>query len=208
MENDFELLSKYGINIAEFKVVKNLEEAKEAVSSIGYPVVLKISTKQPVHKTDIGCVKLDVTQDNIESAFNEIIKNAKKNNIDYDGLFVQKMEKSDIEVIAGVKQDPQFGPIILFGLGGIYAEVFKDFSIRVCPISKEDAFEMIEDLKTKGIFHARGKEYNKDAIANLLLKLSEIASKGEIKEMDLNPIIMYPKDTDKDYVVVDVRIVR
>lgn len=100
------------------------------------------------------------------------------------------------------------GPTVLLGLGGIYAEALRDFSIRICPIRESDANEMIEELKSKSVFTARGKEYDKAAIAKLLVAVSDIATKEQVKELDLNPVILYPKGSERPYVVVDARVVR
>lgn len=202
----YELLAKYGIKTIPTRIVKNLEEAASAAAELGYPAVVKIAAPG-IHKTDIGCVKLNVEKEGMANAFNEVVGNAQLAGVKYDGVIIQKMATTGLEVIVGIKQDPQFGPIILFGMGGIYTEILKDFSIRICQISKTDAYEMIEELKSSEIFSARGREYNKEAIADLLLKVSEIAMNEKISELDLNPIFLYPKGSKEDYVVVDMRVV-
>jgi succinyl-CoA synthetase beta subunit len=204
----FSLLEKYGINIVSSEVAKDVDEAKAIAKKIGYPVVLKIATEQPIHKTELGLVKIGIDANNIERAFKDIIASAKEAKIQYDGVLVQEMAEPGLEVIIGVKQDAQFGTVIMFGIGGIYTEVLRDFSLRICPINEMDAIEMLEELKSKQIFSARGRRYNKSAIANLLLAVNDLTMKENIQEMDLNPVILYPQNSKNDYVVVDVRIVK
>lgn len=208
MKEAFDLLTAYGIKVVRSEKVGSVEEGKIIAEKIGFPLVLKISTKQPIHKTELGLVKLNVEKENFESSFNDILMAAKKAGVSYDGVFVQEMAKPGLEVITGIKTDPQFGKIILFGLGGIYTEIIRDFSIRISPISEVDAREMIEELRSKEIFTARGRTYNINAIVKLLLSLNEIAQNENINELDLNPIIIYPQGSENDYLVVDVRIVR
>lgn len=204
----FSLLSKYGIKTVQSEVAKDTNEAKAIAKRIGYPVVLKISTDQPVHKTELGLVRVGVDERNIEQVFRDIIDRARKAKVSFDGVIVQQMAAPGLEVIVGVKQDAQFGTIIMFGVGGIYTEILKDFALRVCPITATDAGEMLEELKSKEMLSARGRRYSKDAIAKLLLAVNELAMKEGIKELDLNPVILYPQGGKEDYLVVDVRIVK
>ena len=195
------LVKKYDINFAEGSVVRSVDEALKVAK---YPVVLKVISEEIIHKSDQGCVKLNVKdEESLRKAYSEIISNAGKAKV--DGVLVQSMAKPGSELIVGGRKDEQFGPVILFGLGGIFVEVFKDFSLRVCPIDREDAMEMITELKAypllKGV---RGrKPADIEAIADVLQKVSKLLYENEqINEMDINPVIAY----EKGYCAVDVRV--
>lgn len=202
-----ELLAKYNIPFVESAVAKSADDAQRLADSIGYPIVMKIATDKPVHKTDIGAVRLNVQPDNVKQAFSEIIDNASKAGVDYEGVLVQQMANPGIEVIVGLKQDQAFGPVVLFGLGGIYAEALRDFSIRVCPITEQDAREMISELRAVSVFNSRGIEYDTGAIVSLLMKASAIAMAERVRELDMNPAIVYSKLSGTGCLVVDVRAV-
>ncbi|MEM2174323.1 MAG: acetate--CoA ligase family protein [Candidatus Micrarchaeia archaeon] len=198
-----DIIEKYGIKKIFTKVVKNVEEVKEVLEK--YPrLVLKISTSQPIHKTELGLVRLNVTKENLMNEYEKLVNNAKKAGIDSSEIIVQEMADPGLELICGIKTDEQFGKVVLLGIGGIYTEIFKDISMRIAPINKEDAYEMIEELKYKDIFTARGRKYNKEKIVEIVMKVNEIAMNEDIKELDLNPIILY----ENDYVVVDFRVIK
>lgn len=202
-----ELLAKYEIPFMESAVAKNPDDAQRLAESIGYPLAMKIAAKGVVHKTDIGAVRLNVKPEEVKEAYSEIVQNAVKANVEYEGVLIQQMAKQGIEVIVGIKQDPTFGPVILFGLGGIYAEAIRDVSIRVCPITEKDAREMVTGLRSSAIFSARGIEYDTDALVTLLMKVNNMATSEEVKELDLNPVIVYQKEKGGGFDVVDVRTV-
>lgn len=201
------LLAKYDIQFIESEIAKTPDEAQRLAESIGYPVVMKIATDKPVHKTDIGAVKLNVQPDGVKAAYTEITQNAEKAVVEYEGVLVQQTAKPGIEVIVGLKQDQTFGPVILFGLGGIYAEALRDFSVRVCPITETDAREMVTELRAASVFNSRGIEYDVSAIVSLLMKASAIAMTERVKEFDMNPTVVYPKQSGMGCVVIDVRAV-
>lgn len=203
---EFELMDQYLIHTANSAFASTPEAAEAIADGMGYPVAVKIQSPG-IHKTDVGGVRLNVNKENVRTAFNEVVENAKKAGISYSGCIIQKMAPPGLEVIVGLKQDPQFGPVILFGMGGIYTEILKDFSLRVCPITEQDAFEMVDELKSHEIFKSRGKVYDKTAIAGLLMKVNNIAMKEKIKELDLNPVFIYPKGNEEEYIVVDVRLI-
>ncbi|MCX6775503.1 MAG: acetate--CoA ligase family protein [Candidatus Micrarchaeota archaeon] len=195
------LIKKYGINFVEGSVVRTVDEALKVAK---YPVVLKIISDEILHKSDQGCVKLNVKDaDSLRKAYSEIMSNA--GNAKVDGVLVQSMAKPGLEMIVGGRRDEQFGPVILFGLGGIFVEVFKDFSLRVCPISRDDALEMITEIKAYPLFKGvRGsKPVDIEAIADVLQKVSKLLYENEqINEMDINPTIVY----EKGYCAVDIRV--
>jgi acetyl-CoA synthetase (ADP-forming) len=157
-----------------------------------------------LHKSDKGCVKLNIKdEESLRKAYSEIISNA--GGAEVDGVLVQKMAKPGLELIVGGRRDEQFGPVLLFGLGGIFVEVFKDFSLRVCPIEKDDAMEMIREMKAYPLLTGvRGtKPVDIGAVADLLLKASKLLYENEqVKEIDINPVIAY----ENGYCAVDVRV--
>jgi acetyl-CoA synthetase (ADP-forming) len=200
-EDTIALIKKYGITFADSSVVKNVEDAAKVAK---YPVALKVLSAEILHKSDKGCVKLNITDEvSLRKAYSEIISNAGGAKV--DGVLVQKMAKPGLELIVGGRRDEQFGPVLLFGLGGIFVEVFKDFSLRVCPIEKEDAMEMITEMKAYPLLTGvRGtKPVDIEAVADLLLKASKLLYENEqVKEIDINPVIAY----ENGYCAVDVRV--
>lgn len=200
------LLKKYGVRTVDEMIAGSPDEAARFAKKIGYPVVLKIVSREIIHKTDQGCVKINIVNEHeLRAAYSHIMKNAGKAKV--QGMLVQKMVKQGIELIVGGRKDPQFGPIILFGLGGIFVEILKDVSIRVCPVTREEAEEMIGEIKGSPLLHgARGTEHvDTEKIARLLVNVSRMLYENqEICELDLNPIIAY-KD---GYLAVDVRVIR
>ena len=195
------LIKKYDIDFAEGSVVRSVDEALKAAE---YPVALKIMSDEISHKSDKGCVKLNVKdEDSLKKAYSEIMSNAGSAKV--EGVLVQRMAKPGLELIVGGRRDEQFGPVVLFGLGGIFVEVFKDFSLRVCPIDRNDALEMISEMKAYPLLTgARGtKPVDIEAIADLLQKTSKLLYENkQINEMDLNPVIAY----EKGYCAVDLRV--
>jgi len=188
------VLSKYGIPVTQGSIVKNAEEAYRIASSIGFPVAMKISSPDISHKSDVGGVVLNVRKEDVKVAFSDMISRVKKAvpGANIEGVLVQQMAPSGHEVIVGLKKDAQFGHALMFGLGGIFVEVYKDVSFRVTPIDKKEALEMISEIKgypiLKGI---RGrKPADVDAVADVLESVSEMAEKENIVELDINPLIV------------------
>ena len=190
-----EALSLYGINTTREAICKTADEAVKAGEKIGFPVVLKVVSPDVVHKTDSGGVKVGIkNKEELEKAFKEIIENQKKFNpkADIRGISVQEMAKGE-EIIIGAVKDPQFGPMVMFGIGGIFVEIFKDVSYRLIPIEKIDAEEMISEIKGYPLLcGARGKDaVNLESIKATLQNVSKfLIDFDEIKEMDLNPIFV------------------
>ncbi len=190
-------------------LVKSADEAVEAATRMGSQVVLKIVSPDILHKSDAGGVRLNLaTAGEIRESFEDIINSAKKYKPDADirGVLVSPMAEKGLEVIIGTKIDDQFGPVIMFGLGGIMVEILKDVAFRVLPISERSARKMMEDIKSYKILEGiRGeKSYDRKALKNLLLMVSEvIESYPEIEEMDLNPVLVY----QKGLALVDARII-
>ncbi len=192
------LLSKY-IPISKSQLVKTISEVK-----IKTPLVLKIISQDAIHKTDIGGVKIVKDEKNLEEDFDELLKISKKKKLKLEGILVQKFYEGE-QLIIGIKKDPVFNHVILFGLGGIFTEVLEDTSIRKCPINKSDAQEMIDELKARKIFYGfRGKKLNVNLLKNTLVKVSEIPKKYKnILELDVNPFVL----NEKEGIAVDARII-
>jgi len=187
------LLAKYGISVTKESIAKNANEAYAIASQIGTPVAMKISSPDISHKSDVGGVELNITATDAKMTYDKIISKINKALPDarIEGILVQQMAPPGHEVIVGLKKDPQFGHALMFGLGGIFVEVYKDVSFRVAPIGMKEALDMISEIKgypiLKGI---RGrKPADIDAIARVLVSISEMAQKENIIELDINPLI-------------------
>jgi len=207
--NEFEskkMLSDMGISIPQGSIVKTANDARREAERIGYPVVLKIVSKDIVHKSDCGGVILNVTKENIKKEFVGMLHKLGKKfpHASYEGVYVQKMDKNDgLEIIIGIKNDTQFGKIILIGMGGIYAEVMNDTSMRILPINKDDVKQMISETKIgKILMGLRGKVYDINGIIDTIIKVCDIAEKYNIKELDINPLKVH----ENNCVAIDARI--
>ena len=202
-----EILRRYKLPYTESYLIKTEGQALKIVKKIGFPVVLKLSSPELIHKSDIGGVFTNINDEKqLTDSFSLLLRNAKKKRIKIEGITLQRQEEG-LEVIIGAKRDPQFGPIILFGLGGLYVEVFKDFSLRIAPIDKKLALEMIDEIKSSSILKgARGKKpVNINAIIDILLKVSKLMlSNKNIVQLDLNPVIV----NEKSAKIVDAKIIK
>jgi len=204
-----ELLKKAGIPVVEAKLAQSKKEAISISKEMGFPIVLKISSPDVIHKSDSGGVKLGLANaTQVGKAYSEIISSVKQAypEAQIQGVSVQPMAPPGVEVIVGMSKDPQFGPVLMFGLGGILVEVLKDVSFRIVPVTERDAREMIREIKGYPILEGyRGqKPASIPALEKLIVKVSQFVEKNpQIKELDLNPIFAYP---DKA-VAVDARII-
>jgi len=200
---------KCGIPVTNFKVAENEAEAAKFAEEIGYPVVLKIVSPDIVHKSDVGGVVIGLKDaQEVRNAYKQILKNVKKHkaNAKIVGILVQEMAPSSTEVIVGAIKDPQFGPALMFGLGGIFVEVLKDVTFRVAPITRDEACEMITEVKAYPLLRGYRNQPPADieAIVQILLNTSKLVMEHqEIKELDLNPIMVYEKGAK----TVDARII-
>lgn len=200
---------EYGIPVTKFKLAKSEQKAIKFANAIGYPIVLKIASPDIIHKFDVGGVMLNLkNQAEVKDAYNKILANIKRHKSDAKiiGMVVQEMAAPSTEVIVGATKDPQFGPTLMFGLGGIFVEVLKDVTFRIAPITEEDAREMITEVKAYPVLKGyRGQPpADIEAIVKILLNTSKLVMKHqEIKELDLNPIIVYEKGAK----TVDARII-
>ncbi len=200
-----ELLEEIGIVVPDQRLTSSKEETLSAAEKIGFPVVLKLMAEDVIHKSDTGAVKLNLkTKEEVEEAYDDLMKipaQAEKK------ISVQNMADEPItELIIGMTTDPQFGPALMFGIGGILVELLEDVSFRIAPITEYDANEMIKEIKGFPILDGyRGKpKADLDAIVKTLLKISDLVVKHEeINEMDLNPVFIY----EKGLICVDARII-
>lgn len=204
-----QLLHDAGIPVAMTVLATTEAEARTQAESVGYPVVLKIVSPDIVHKSDVGGVKVGLTDAaGVTAAFEEIMANALQAVPDakITGVAVQNMAPEGIEVIVGMTTDPQFGPVMMFGLGGIMVEVLKDVSFRLVPLTERDATQMIDEINGSVLLEGiRGKPpIDKAALREAILKVAEfVAQHPEVQELDLNPMIAYPDGA----IAVDARIV-
>ncbi len=194
------ILDKYGIRSVESSYV---ESPEEAVAFAGNnQITLKVLSEKELHKSKAGLVRLGLsgTKD-IRSAYVALKAKAATMKLSPYKIIAQKMSPSGIEAIIGGREDPQFGKLVLMGLGGIYVETFKDFSLMACPISRYEAGRMLSQLKSAGILSYQGK--SSAMIERLLMDVSRLLhDHPEIKELDLNPVIL----RERDYEIVDIRV--
>lgn len=193
-----EILSAYGFNFPHSGLAKTAEEAVSLAGEIGYPVALKISSPEILHKTDFGGVRLNLmNKEAVCDAFEAMVLRCQRffPQAEICGCVVQEMVEKGIEVILGLHRDVQFGPLVMFGLGGIYVEILKDISFRVAPFSLEEAKEMLKEIKGYPLLQGvRGdKGVDVDALADLIVRLGQVALDfPEIMELDINPLFVYP----------------
>ena len=204
-----ELFRQNGINVIETKLATSKEEAVKFCEKIGFPIALKIASPDVVHKSDAGGVKLALmTAEQVADAYEEIMESINRNcpEATIHGISVQRMAKAGIEVIIGMTKDIQFGPLLMFGLGGVLVEVLKDVSFRLVPLTPKDARKMIQEIKGHALLKGfRGQEpADITFLETLILKVSDLVERyPEIKELDLNPVLAY-KDGG---VAADARII-
>jgi len=199
----------YGIPVPKFRLARTPEEALGFAEEVGYPLVLKIVSPQIVHKSDVGGVVAGIrTREEVGAAYRKILASVKEKAPDAKviGILLEAMAAPATEVIIGSTKDAQFGPVLMFGLGGIFVEVLKDVTFRVAPITQSDAMEMITEVKgyqvLKGQRGQPAADVNK--LVDILLRVSDLlVDHPEIKELDLNPVIVYADGAK----TVDARII-
>ncbi len=193
------MLERFGVPTPPSRLASSSEGALAAARALGFPVVLKIQSRSISHKTEAGGVELNVSEADVEQAYARITANALRHapNASIQGVLVQKQMPAGHEVVIGIVTDPDFGPLIMFGLGGIYVEILKDVAFAPPPIDRDEALRMIGSLKASPIlFGARGRPAaDVDALADLLMRVSDMAVAGQdtIDQLDLNPVFVYPK---------------
>jgi len=185
-----QVLASYGIPVTRELLVDSVQDLINATKEIGYPLVLKGCSSGIAHKTEKGLIRVDIRNEaEAKAAFEEIAVNIGTE----DALLVQEMVKGQRELVIGLTRDPQFGPCVMFGLGGIFTEILKDISFRVAPLEKRDALEMMQDIKGHRILEAvRGMEAaDLNAFSDILIKVGQIGLENEcVKEIDINPVII------------------
>ena len=210
--NEFEskeMLRQAGIPVVETRPAKSQQAAVAAAKEIGFPVVMKIVSPDISHKSDVSGVRLGLTSaTQVGKAYRDIINSVKTRVPDarIEGVTVQAMANAGVEVIIGMTKDAQFGPVMMFGLGGILVEILKDVSFRLIPLERKDAAEMIREIKGYALLEGvRGQPpVNVAALEQLIVKVSDFIDKNpRIKELDLNPLIA----AEDGITAVDARIV-
>lgn len=186
-----QLLASYRVPVTREALVKDGEGLLKAAHQISYPIVLKGCSPGIAHKTEKGLIRVDIRNDDeAKIAFNEIIADMNENE---KTVLVQEMIKGKRELVAGLTRDSQFGPCVMFGLGGIFTEILKDISFRVAPLEKRDALEMMQEIKGRKILDSiRGMDAaDLNVLADILVALGRIGLENEnIKEIDINPLIL------------------
>ena len=206
----YELLNSYGIRQAKMSVARTEDEAASVAARLNFPVAVKLDSSTLVHKTDVGGVILGLNSpDEVRQAFNELSSKLTElgRQNEMAGVVVQEMVKGGMETIAGVTQDPSFGPLIMFGSGGIYTELLKDVSLRLNPLTDLDAEEMIKSIKMAKLFEGYRGAPPSDvkALQEMLLRLSAMVEDiPQIEELDFNPVMVMPKG--EGYLVIDAKI--
>ena len=204
-----QMLEEAGVPVSPARLARTKDEAVAAAGQLGYPAVLKIVSPQITHKSDVGGVALGLTDAaGVAEAFDRITASAKQHvpNATIDGVAVQRMERQGTEVIVGVTKDPQFGPVLMFGLGGVLVEVLKDVAFRIIPIEERDARQIIQEIKGYPLLEGyRGSEpADISKLQDLLMKVSSFVQQHpEVAELDLNPVFAYGDGA----IAVDARIV-
>ncbi len=198
------LLAEYGVNITQEKVVSAEDDAVAAASDIGYPVVLKGSGEELSHKTEMNLIALNLRdEDEVREAYKNLTSNPEA---EVKEVLVQQMIKGDRELVVGLTRDAQFGPCVMFGLGGIFTEILEDVSFRVAPLTRWDAKDMMGEIRAAKILDAfRGKpEVDREALADILIAIGNIGMElDQVAEIDINPL----KILDGKPVAVDALVV-
>jgi acetyl-CoA synthetase (ADP-forming) len=203
--DDFKVMERNGFKLLPYGLAKSEENAVKIAKKLGYPVALKVVSDAISHKSDIGGVKIRIRKEEaLRVAYQDIMYNVKGKKI--DGILVQKMARRGMELIIGGKRDPQFGHMVVLGLGGIYVEIFRDVTARICPVTEDDVEEMIGELKAHPLIEGArgGKPIDKAGLKRMVLAACKFIRKENLKELDLNPVIFDHKGGD----IVDARFVR
>ncbi len=204
-----QVLRDAGVPVTDTTLATTRDEAQAQAEAAGYPVVLKVVSPDIAHKSDAGGVKLNLkSKDEVAAAYDAILVSCKQHvpGANIVGVAVQHMAPQGTEVIVGMTTDPQFGPVMMFGLGGIMVEVLKDVSFRLVPLTSRDAGQMINEIKGRPILDGvRGQPPSDiEALKNTIVKVAEFVEKHpEVQELDLNPVFAYPDGA----IAVDARIV-
>jgi acetyltransferase len=204
-----EILTAYNLRIPRANLAPTADEAVSLAESIGYPVVLKIASPDILHKTDVGGVKVSLQNpSDVRDAFDLIVYRAQRyvSGARIWGCLVQEMVPKGTEILVGMSRDPQFGPLVTFGMGGIYVETLKDVTFRVAPFGREDATAMLGEIRAHALLDGvRGqKALDKNAVVEALLRISQLVTDfPQIVELDINPLVVY----EQGAISLDMRLV-
>ncbi len=207
LEESREIMELAGIPFNKCGLAKSAGEAVEIADDMGYPVVMKIVSPQVIHKTEVGGVRVNIASaTEVKNTYEDIVRGVQKQvpDAEINGILIEEMV-SGTELIVGTTTDPQFGPMIMFGIGGIFVEVYKDVSFRLIPISANDARDMAGEIKGKALLEGiRGlPRADPNTIIEILENVSKLViSNPEIDELDINPLLI----TNKGVIAVDARI--
>ena len=203
------ILKTYGVKVPGYALVKSAEEAAKEAKKLGFPLVMKVVSPQILHKTDVGGVKVGINNvDEVKKTFKDMYgRLSKKKGVEVKGILLEKMVPKGVELIVGIQNDPQFGPVIMVGLGGIMTEVMKDVAFRMLPITTSDAKSMLNELKGSALLKGfRGSEpIDTNMVAKMLVQIGKLGVENAdyINSVDFNPVIVYPKS----HFVVDAKII-
>ena len=197
-----------GIPIPKNRFIPIDELDKEIELDFDPPYVVKIVSRDIIHKTDVGGVILDVSREELGYAIDKLFKNVreKAGDVHLDGVLIEEMAEKGVETIVGLTRDPQFGPVVMFGLGGVFVEIYRDVAFRLAPLDLDEALDMVKEVKAYQILKGyRGQPPSDiEAIASTIVKVGELGYRiKEIKEIDINPLMVYPKGV----LAIDVRII-
>ena len=204
------LMREAGIPVPRSKIATNIKEAVEFSEEIGYPVVMKIASKDIIHKSDAGGIALDLLNpEEVMDAYQAIMRNARKYKPDANikGVEIATMVQKGTETIIGARRDHAFGPVIMFGLGGIYVEVMKDVAFRALPLDRREILSMLKDIRSYSLLLGVRGETQRDieSIVDTIIKLGNVITKcEEISDIEINPLTVY--ENGKGAMAVDVRI--
>ena len=186
-----QLLSLYDIPVTREILIEDIKDLSGAVDEIGFPLVMKGNSSSITHKTEKGLIRVDIRNEKeARAAFTEIME---KMQGEGEGVLVQELVKGQRELVVGLTRDPQFGPCVMFGLGGIFTEILKDIAFRVAPLEKRDALDMMQEIKGRKILESvRGMEAaDLDSLSQILINVGRIGLENEqVKEIDINPLIL------------------
>jgi 3-hydroxypropionyl-CoA synthetase (ADP-forming) len=203
------ILKNYGVKVPPYALVTSAEEAAKQAKKIGFPLVMKVVSPQILHKTDVGGVKVGLDNINdVKKTFKDMHgRLSKKKGVEVKGILLEKMVPKGVELIVGIQNDPQFGPVIMVGLGGIMTEVMKDVAFRMLPITTSDAKSMINELKGSALLKGfRGSApIDLNSVAKMLVQIGKLGvdNADYVNSIDFNPVIVYPKS----HYVVDAKII-
>jgi acetyltransferase len=189
-----DLLAAYGIRVVQHGMATTLAEAKAVAEACGYPVVLKAVAAGVVHKSDVGAVRVDIrTSTELEAAFGDMIRRMGEAHLDLEGILVEKFVSGGRETIVGMTTDPSVGPILMFGVGGIYVEALKDVAFRLAPVNEHDALEMLDSIRGARLLQEyRGGAVDRGALVEAIQRVSQlVGDHPEIAEMDINPFLAF-----------------